>query len=335
MAFAGRHPEADLDDKVARQILEANISKKSTVDSIAEYSQLGMRRRGPWSELLKHRSLIGDLFAASNGLLVKQVGFGRQVAGFLRDAGIPHCADDVEKILYRVRCMMAHALDHKRNGRKPDLRHAAFNAVLDGIRLPDEPMQPLQVAQPAIQSLQVVSMAPFTMGTPDNAIADRCIEVCSSVSSDDEGIFFAATASTPFRAPDAPLATPIVEIKSDVLCQAPPSHVGDEEIDEMLKGNAMGPTSHAYISARKKNSPAILKKPSSMLLKRPSSHMVAASSEANGGVDSKVARKNTYSRAYHAKKAVLQKQGRDPETCIKSARAAGQKAVEAMLSSLS
>ena len=132
----GRLAEVDLDDGVAMTVFENNISLKGIkkASHLVPYSQVNIRRRGPWSELFKHRALLLEMFRASRGYLCRQVKLQQQVSQYLTNGLVDHDDDDAEKLTYRIRVQMSHLRDHRVHGRRPSVRYRMLKCVLDMIQ---------------------------------------------------------------------------------------------------------------------------------------------------------------------------------------------------------
>ena len=106
-----------------------------------QYSQLKFRRRGKWAEMHRNRGFATDMFVATKGFCLSQSYLTSEIAlaGKPLKPEMTKDDDDVENLAYRIRAMMAHFRNAKKESFPVPTRYAALAAVIHLARLDAPP----------------------------------------------------------------------------------------------------------------------------------------------------------------------------------------------------
>ena len=92
----------------AQRIFAANATVQNTADTLWHYAPLNPKRRVNWNAISPHRSLLLDLFHATKGYLLTQLGLEKQLVKFVGDIHMKATEKQITEIAYRIRVMMSH-----------------------------------------------------------------------------------------------------------------------------------------------------------------------------------------------------------------------------------
>ena len=323
---AGRIQEVDVDAAHVLAVLRAELHPTLTVDSMAPYTCLIMRKRVRWEEVHRNRSLLGALFRISGGHLIRQCSLQVAVLTFLQSEAVTHTEEQAENLTYRLRLQMSHLREAKAGSRSPPTRLAHLSAVLDSIAItPKDDVKQLD-SMPVFRHVARVPLPLPDLEQPPH-------EDIFSISSGEDLIDEPCVASAQYEDVDMEIFTPEKKnVKKNVcapdlaLAATPPkgalAPVGDDEIDQFLLGGCKAPTSEQYSQATKARKAKSSKgKGKGKAMKRP-----AASSP--GLIAKSSPRKSLYSKEYHRFRLVLSRQGKPMEECKTRAQAHARAACE-------
>ena len=316
---AGRIQEVDIDAAHVLAVLRAELHPSLTVDSMAPYTCLVMRKRVRWEEVHRNRALLAALFRISGGHLIRQCSLLAGVLELLRSESVTHTEKQGEGLTYRLRLQMSHLREAKACSRSPPTRLAHLSALLDSIAItpPKDDVEQLD-SMPVFCHVARVPL-PLPEQPPHEDVF--------SISSGEDLIDEAWVAGDQYQDVRMEIFTPEkknVCAPDLALAATPPKDalvlVGDDEIDQLLLGGCKAPTSEQYSQAnkaRKANAKTSKGQGKSEAMKRP-----AASS--SGRITKSSPRKLLYSKEYHRFRLLLSRQGRPKKECKTRAQASAR-----------
>ena len=180
----GRTSEVAVADSTMAHILDDCLLHGSSLESMARYSKVNFRLRQDWPGLFANRQLLHDLLSSTNGRVVQQVSFVRQVDAWrISQPTVSGNFSDAEKLCYRIRCMMAHIVAAKKGGRRPPHRYAKLSGVLDCVPA-DAPVPAIADDMPLDEDDEISVASPVLEDgeVQQEQLPDRPIVLCSSQS---------------------------------------------------------------------------------------------------------------------------------------------------------
>ena len=247
---AGRIQEVDIDAAHVLAVLRAELHPSLTVDSMAPYTCLVMRKRVRWEEVHRNRALLAALFRISGGHLIRQCSLLAGVLEFLRAESVTHTEQQSEGLTYRLRLQMSHLREAKKGSRSPPTRLAHLSALLDSIAItpPKDDVEQLD-SMPVFCHVARVPL-PLPEQPPHEDVF--------SISSGEDLIDEAWVAGDQYQDVGMEIFTPKkknVCAPDLALAATPPKDalalVGDDEIDQLMLGGCKAPTSEQYSQANK------------------------------------------------------------------------------------
>ena len=121
----GRCSKLDWDDKTANEFFEDTVSVseklKKDVSTLWRYSK-GLPKQWKhsicWGDAKQHRFALAEAFTKTKGRQLNHKKLSEQLAAWLQDKGVKVTATDTELAAYRLRAMMRHLADFKRDQQK-------------------------------------------------------------------------------------------------------------------------------------------------------------------------------------------------------------------------
>ena len=198
------------------KVLEDHIHGKMSLR--LPYSTHSMRKRARWPEIWKNRSCLADVLAATGGYQMKPTYATEEMAAAAAASETEGTADDIEKCGYRLRTMMCHLRDAKKNSWKPPAKYDAVRGLISIVRVEPPPLHRKSLQKAAKKAANKAVKKAAASRKPKRQL-ERNTSSTSHQSSD-------ATSSL---APPSPLGA-----LSPFKCQAAPVGGSDsEDIEEI------------------------------------------------------------------------------------------------------
>ena len=86
--------------EASKEVLKMHTLPGVPVEKLFGYSQLEFKRRGKWAEIYRHRSFLSDLFAATQGMLIKHQALIPLCIEACNEGKIICTADDGDKMAH-------------------------------------------------------------------------------------------------------------------------------------------------------------------------------------------------------------------------------------------
>ena len=120
-------------------VLEDHIHGK--VSQRLPYSTHSMRKRARWAEIWKNRSCLADVLTATGGYQMKSTYANEEMHAAAAAAETEgNSADDIEKCAYRLRTMMCHLRNAKKNSWSPPAKYDAVRGLISIVRVEPPPL---------------------------------------------------------------------------------------------------------------------------------------------------------------------------------------------------
>ena len=119
-------------------VLEDHIHGK--VSHRLPYSTYSMRKRARWPEIYKSRSCLADVLTATAGFQLKNTYANEEMQTAVDSTETEGSKDEVEKCAYRLRTMMSHLRDAKKNSWMPPRKFDAVRGLISLVQVGNPPM---------------------------------------------------------------------------------------------------------------------------------------------------------------------------------------------------
>ena len=137
MSRRRRCPCVDLDDGVAAGLLQNHLLVADSSAPFA-YPKQDMKQGISWPGMWKHRLFLDDMLDATQGHMLRQKRWGRQLSSFCAHQNIKIDEAKVEQGAYNVRVMLSHLRNCKLKCVKPPKQYGPLQALLAKMVVDDE-----------------------------------------------------------------------------------------------------------------------------------------------------------------------------------------------------